>query len=92
MRQASHCVPVGRTRFCSANVQPEGQIGPAVLTAGNVLAVLCVLFGISFTTFVPASLGERNWQLVFLWLDTGGWILRRRPYLGLSVGARQRAL
>src|SRR5438270_1185220 len=91
MRQASHCVPVGRTRFCSANVQPEGQIGPAVLTAGNVLAVLCLLFGISFTTLVPASLGERIGSLFFFGLIpaagfyAGGHILAYLLVLGSEL-------
>jgi hypothetical protein len=68
MRQASLYRPVDRTCFCSSNAQQNGQLGPATLRAGNVLAVLCLFFGVAFTAFVPATPEQRIGSLFFFGL------------------------
>ena len=65
MRQASTYRPDDRTYFCSSNVHQNGELGPAILRAGNFLAILCLLFGTAFILFVPASLEQRIGSLFF---------------------------
>jgi hypothetical protein len=68
MRRASIYRPVERTCFPSSNGQQNDPLGPAILRAGNFLAVLCLFFGIAFTAFVPASLEQRIGSLFFFGL------------------------
>jgi hypothetical protein len=90
MRQASIYVSVDRTRLLYSNGQ-TGQIGPAAIGAGNFLAVLCLLFGIAFTAFVPASPEQRIASLFLFGLIpaagcyAGGHILGHLLMLGSEL-------
>ena len=82
---------VDRTCFYSSSVQQNSQLGPATLRAGNVLAVLCLLFGAAFTAFVPATPEERIGSLFFFGLVpaagfyAGGHILSQLLMLGSEL-------
>ena len=68
MRRGSIYLPVDRTRFCSSNTRRDSQLGPATLTAGILLAILCLLFGTAFAAYVPASLEQRIGSLILFGL------------------------
>ena len=56
MAQATARLPVERKR----SVRPQvGELGPATRTAGNVLAIGFLLFGIACACFLPLSLEQR---------------------------------
>jgi hypothetical protein len=82
---------VDRTCFYSSSAQQNSQLGPATLRAGNVLAVLCLLFGAAFTAFVPATPEERIGSLFFFGLVpaagfyAGGHILSQLLVLGSEL-------
>ena len=62
MAQASAHLPVERKR----SVRPRvGELGPATQTAGNVLAIGFLLFGIACACFLPLSLEQRIAYLLF---------------------------
>jgi hypothetical protein len=48
--------------------QRNGQLGPTTQLAGNFLALLCLFFGIAFSTYVPSSLEQRIGSLFFFGL------------------------
>ena len=56
MAQASAHLPMERKR----SVRPRvGELGPATQSAGNVLAIGFLLFGIACACFLPLSLEQR---------------------------------
>src|SRR3954453_9935625 len=56
MAQATAYLPVERKR----SVGPRfGELGPATRTAGNVLVIVFLLFGIACACFLPLSLEQR---------------------------------
>lgn len=91
MYQASTCQSNGRHRSFPLNDQQNNPLGPAILKASNFLAVLCLLFGIAFIGFVPATLEQRIGGL-FLFglfpaagLYAGGHILSQLSVLGCKL-------
>jgi hypothetical protein len=50
----------------SSKAQQVGQPGPAIVRAGNGLAVVCLSFGTAFAAFASGSLEQRIGNLVFL--------------------------
>jgi len=50
----------------SSKSQQVGQPGPAIVRAGNGLAVICLFFGAAFAAFASGSLEQRIGNLIFL--------------------------
>jgi hypothetical protein len=50
----------------SSKAQQVGQPGPAIVRAGNGLAVICLSFGAAFAAFASGSLEQRIGNLFFL--------------------------
>src|SRR5262249_21924337 len=50
----------------SSKAQQVGQPGPAIVRAGNGLAVVCLSFGAAFAAFASGSLEQRIGNLFFL--------------------------
>ena len=50
----------------SSKAQQVGQPGPAIVMAGNGLAVICLSFGAAFAAFASGSLEQRIGNLFFL--------------------------
>src|SRR5262245_16766656 len=50
---------INRARLYSSNARGSPQPGPAVMRAGNHLAVVCLFFGAAFAAFVSGSLEQR---------------------------------
>jgi hypothetical protein len=50
----------------SSKAQQVGQPGPAIVRAGNGLAVICLSFGAAFVAFASGSLEQRIGNLIFL--------------------------
>jgi hypothetical protein len=55
-----------RAGFYSSKAQQVGQPGPAIVRAGNGLAVICLSFGAAFAAFTSSSLEQRIGNLFFL--------------------------
>ena len=55
-----------RAGFYSSKAQQVGQPGPAIVRAGNGLAVICLSFGAAFAAFASSSLEQRIGNLFFL--------------------------
>jgi hypothetical protein len=55
-----------RAGFYSSKAQQVGQPGPAIVRAGNGLAVICLSFGAAFAAFSSGSLEQRIGNLIFL--------------------------
>jgi hypothetical protein len=68
VKQASIYRLVDRAGFCSSNVHQNDQLGPTIRTFGNFLALLCLIFGIAFTAYIPALLEQRIGSLFFFGL------------------------
>jgi hypothetical protein len=66
-----------RAGFCPSKVHQNDELGPTIRTVGNFLALLFLIFGTAFTTYVPASLAERIGGFLFLGLV---------PAVGLCMG------
>jgi len=64
MRQARR--RIDRAGFYSSKAQHVGQPGPAIVRAGNGLAVICLSFGAAFAAFSSGSLEQRIGNLIFL--------------------------
>jgi hypothetical protein len=64
MRQARR--RIDRAGFYSSKAQQVGQPGPAIVRAGNGLAVICLSFGAAFAAFSSGSLDQRIGNLIFL--------------------------
>ena len=58
----------GRTLLRFSKARQSGQLGPAALRAGNLLAVVCLSFGTAFAALVPASIEQRIASLFFFGL------------------------
>ena len=54
--------------FRSSNIKQSDRLGPTIRTVGNVLAVVCLIFGTVFAAYQTASLDQRIGSLVFLGL------------------------
>ena len=50
----------------SSKAQQVGQPGPAIVRAGNGLAIICLPFGAAFAAFSSGSLDQRIGNLIFL--------------------------
>jgi hypothetical protein len=50
----------------SSKARQVGQPGPAIVRAGNGLAVICLSFGAAFAAFSSGSLDQRIGNLIFL--------------------------
>jgi len=50
---------INRARLYSSKARGSPQPGPAVMRAGNHLAVVCLSFGAAFAAFVSGSLEQR---------------------------------
>jgi hypothetical protein len=80
-------------RAGSSKVHQNDQLGPTIRTVGNFLALLCLIFGIAFTAYVPASLEQRIGGLLFLGLIpavgfyVGGHILSHLLGVCVELGA-----
>src|SRR5262249_52653239 len=57
---------IDRAGLYSSKAQQVGQPGPAIVRAGNGLAVICLFFGAAFATFASGSLEQRIGNLIFL--------------------------
>ena len=64
MRQARR--RIDRASFYSSKAQHVGQPGPAIVRAGNGLAVICLSFGAAFAALASSSLEQRIGNLFFL--------------------------
>jgi hypothetical protein len=64
MGQARIDESINRARYSKARQSP--QPGPAVMRAGNYLAVICLFFGAALAAFVSGSLEQRLGNLFFL--------------------------
>ena len=64
MRQARR--RIDRASFYSSKSQQVGQSGPAIVRAGNGLAVICLSFGAAFAALASSSLEQRISNLFFL--------------------------
>jgi hypothetical protein len=54
-----------RAGFYPSKAQQVGQPGPAIVRAGNGLAVICLSFGAAFAAFASGSLEQRIGNLFF---------------------------
>jgi hypothetical protein len=79
MRRPSILRPVDRMCLYSSDAGQIDQLGPATLRAGSFLAILFLLFAITFTLFVPATLEQRIGSFVFFGLI---------PAVGFYAGSR----
>ena len=68
MKQASIYRAADWMGFCSSNINRNDQLGPTIRTAGNLLAVACLIFGAVFAVYLPASLDQRIGSLAFFGL------------------------
>jgi hypothetical protein len=59
MWQAPRYRGINRACLYSSKARQSSRLGLAALTAGDLLAVLCLSFGTVFAAFVPASLDQR---------------------------------
>jgi hypothetical protein len=59
MRQALIYERISRRRLYSSKAREGPHPGPAVIRAGNHLAVACLFFGAAFAAFVSGSLEQR---------------------------------
>jgi hypothetical protein len=57
---------IDRAGLYSSKAQQVGQPGPAIVRAGNGLAVICLSFGAAFAAFASGSLEQRIGNLFFL--------------------------
>jgi len=57
---------IDRAGLYSSKAQQVGQPGPAIVRAGNGLAVICLSFGAAFAAFASGSLEQRIGNLIFL--------------------------
>src|SRR5260370_12855276 len=77
MGQAPIYARINRPGLCSSKVGQSPHPGPAVMRAGNRLAVVCLCFGAALAVFVSGSLGLRIRHLFFFVLI---------PLVGCCVG------
>lgn len=78
MGQAPIHERVNRAALYSSKARESPQPGPAVVRAGNHLAVVCLSFGVAFAAFVSGSLEQRIANLCFFGLI---------PAIGFYAGA-----
>jgi hypothetical protein len=57
---------IDRAVLYSSKAQQVGQPGPAIVRAGNGLAVICLSFGAAFAACASGSLEQRIGNLIFL--------------------------
>src|SRR5712675_1789103 len=80
---------INRARDSKARRSP--QPGPAVMRAGNYLAVICLLFGAAVVTFVSGSLEQRLGNLFSFGLMpavgfyAGGYVLGQLLVFGVKL-------
>src|SRR5258705_5323102 len=93
MGQAPIYARINRPGLCSSKVGQSPHPGPAVMRAGNRLAVVCLCFGAALAVFVSGSLGQRIGDLFFFGLIpavgfyAGGNILGHVLMFGLALCA-----
>jgi hypothetical protein len=68
MGQAPIYERFNRAGLYSSKARESPQPGPAVMRAGNRLAVVCLCFGAAFATLVSGSLDQRIGNLFFFGL------------------------
>jgi hypothetical protein len=73
---------IERAGFCSSKAQQVGQPGPAIVRAGNGLAVICLSFGAAFAAFASSSLEQRIGNLIFLGFIPAGAVYAGGHLLG----------
>jgi hypothetical protein len=82
---------INRARLYSSKVRGSPQPGPAVMRAGNHLAVVCLSFGAAFAAFVSGSLEQRLGNLFSFGLIpaagvyAGGHILGQMLVFGVAL-------
>jgi hypothetical protein len=80
---------INRDRYSKARESP--QPGPAVMRAGNHLAIVCLFFGVAFAAFVSGSLEQRIGNLFSLGLMpavgfyAGGHVLGQLLVFGVKL-------
>jgi hypothetical protein len=91
MGQAPIYERINRAGLYSSKAGESFQPGPAVMRAGNHLAVVCLSFGAAFAAFVSGSLDQRLGNLFFFGLIpavgfyAGGHILGQVLVLGVEL-------
>src|SRR6266487_6698550 len=91
MRQAPTYDVINRRGLSSSKARKGPHPGPAVMRAGNHLAVLCLFFGAAFAAFVSGSLEQRIGNLFSLGLIpavafyAGGHILGQLLVFGVEL-------
>src|SRR5262249_35371856 len=82
---------INRARLYSSKARGSPQPGPAVMRAGNHLAVVCLSFGAAFAAFVSGSLEQRLGNLFSFGLIpavgfyAGGHILGQVLVVGVAL-------
>jgi hypothetical protein len=91
MGQAPIYERINRAGLYSSKARESFQPGPAVMRAGNHLAIVCLCFGAAFAAFVSGSLDQRIGNLFFFGLIpafgfyAGGNILGRVLVFGVEL-------
>jgi hypothetical protein len=89
MGQARIDEGIHRARYSKARKSP--QPGPAVMRAGNYLAVICLFFGAALAAFVSGSLEPRLGNLFFFGVmpavgfSAGGYVLGHLLVFGVNL-------
>src|SRR5438270_13543192 len=89
MGQARVDQRINQARYSKARKSP--QPGPAVMRAGNYLAVICLFFGAAIATFVSGSLEPRLGNLFFFGVMpavgfyAGGYVLGQLLVFGVRL-------
>jgi hypothetical protein len=89
MRQALTYERISRRRLYSSKARGSPHPGPAVIRAGNHLAIACLFFGAAFAAFLSGSLEQRIGNLVSLGLIpafyAGGHVLGQLLVFGIEL-------
>jgi hypothetical protein len=91
MGQAPIYERINRAGLYSSKARESPRPGPAVMRAGNHLAVVCLSFGAAFAAFVSGSLDQRIGNLFFFGLIpavgfyAGGYILGQLLVFGVEL-------
>jgi hypothetical protein len=94
MRQALIYERISRRRLYSSKARGSPHPGPAVIRAGNHLAIACLFFGAALAAFVSGSLEQRIGNLFSLgeaerlqgWLQPGQTVTVRGASLSTPLG------